>query len=267
MGLFSKPIVSCSICGKTVGAKEKRWSTKDGYICSDCQKPFGILNGPRAFVNYTASEIKEMIEKRKHINTLLEKNRNLYNSFTASRIIENNIYIDDEKSQWYYKTKLGITDINGNIPVPIIFNFSDILEVYVSKGDKTISSTSSTRKVKGIRKAVVGGILAGSTGAMLGGMLARSETSTQGKELQTFYVNILIDGESEELSIPYQNEYSAEKVHHALANMIQDPVIPSTEEQVQFSSADEILKFKQLLDSGVITKEEFEAKKTQLLGL
>ena len=267
MGLFSKPIVTCSICGKTVGAKEKRWSTKDVYICFDCQKPFGILDGPRAFVNYTTIEIKEMIEKRKHLNALLEKNRDLYNSFTETRIIENNIYIDDEKGKWYYKTKLGITDINGNMPVPIIFDFSDILEVYVSRGDKIISSTSSTRKVKGIRKAVVGGILAGSTGAMLGGMLARSETSTQGKEFQTFYVNILIDGESDALSIPYPNEYSAEKVHHALANMIQDPVIPSTEEQVQFSSADEILKFKQLLDSGVISKEEFEAKKTQLLGL
>ena len=32
------------------------------------------------------------------------------------------------------------------------------------------------------------------------------------------------------------------------------------------SEADEILKFKQLLDNGVITQEEFEAKKKQLLG-
>lgn len=33
------------------------------------------------------------------------------------------------------------------------------------------------------------------------------------------------------------------------------------------SAADEILKFKQLLDSGIITQEEFDAKKKQLLGL
>ncbi|MBQ8624303.1 MAG: SHOCT domain-containing protein [Oscillospiraceae bacterium] len=33
------------------------------------------------------------------------------------------------------------------------------------------------------------------------------------------------------------------------------------------SAADEILKFKQLADSGVITQEEFEAKKKQLLGM
>ena len=33
------------------------------------------------------------------------------------------------------------------------------------------------------------------------------------------------------------------------------------------SSADEILKYKNLLDTGVITQEEFDAKKRQLLGL
>lgn len=35
----------------------------------------------------------------------------------------------------------------------------------------------------------------------------------------------------------------------------------------QFSTADEIKKFKELLDSGIITQEEFDAKKKQLLGL
>ena len=34
-----------------------------------------------------------------------------------------------------------------------------------------------------------------------------------------------------------------------------------------FSDADEIIKFKGLLDSGVITNDEFEAKKKQILGL
>jgi len=33
------------------------------------------------------------------------------------------------------------------------------------------------------------------------------------------------------------------------------------------SSADELKKFKELLDYGIITQEEFDAKKKQLLGL
>jgi len=35
----------------------------------------------------------------------------------------------------------------------------------------------------------------------------------------------------------------------------------------QTSAADELRKFKELLDMGVITQEEFDAKKKQLLGL
>ncbi|MBQ6420684.1 MAG: SHOCT domain-containing protein [Clostridia bacterium] len=38
-------------------------------------------------------------------------------------------------------------------------------------------------------------------------------------------------------------------------------------EQAALSDADELKKFKDLLDSGVITQEEFDAKKKQILGL
>ena len=41
-------------------------------------------------------------------------------------------------------------------------------------------------------------------------------------------------------------------------------ITPATNQQ---SNYDEIIKLKQLLDSGIITQEEFEAKKKQLLGL
>lgn len=37
--------------------------------------------------------------------------------------------------------------------------------------------------------------------------------------------------------------------------------------QSSYSAADEILKWKELLDKGVITQEQFDAKKNQLLGL
>ena len=37
--------------------------------------------------------------------------------------------------------------------------------------------------------------------------------------------------------------------------------------QSNANSADELMKYKQLLDSGIITQEEFDAKKKQLLGL
>lgn len=42
---------------------------------------------------------------------------------------------------------------------------------------------------------------------------------------------------------------------------------PEIKQEIHQSDADELKKFKELLDSGIITQEEFDAKKKQLLGL
>ena len=41
----------------------------------------------------------------------------------------------------------------------------------------------------------------------------------------------------------------------------------NTKNQPPISAADELKKFKELLDMGIITQEEFDAKKKELLGL
>lgn len=55
-----------------------------------------------------------------------------------------------------------------------------------------------------------------------------------------------------------KEQYNANKVPQQ--NVVSEPVVPQ-------SNADELKKYKDLLDNGVITQEEFEAKKKQLLGL
>lgn len=268
MGLFNKPIVTCGICGREVGAKEKRWNTKDGFLCPDCQKPFGILNGSKAFVRYSNEQLKEMKVNRENLNNLLAKNRELYNSFTKTRIIENTLFIDDTQEKWYLNSgKNGVIDINGNIPVPFVFDFSDVLGVYTALGGKTIKSTSSTRKEKGVRNAIAGSLIAGNTGALLGVMLSKSTTITQATEIQNVYVNVIIDTTQEPISMPYPNENAAEKVRLVLASMIKDAIEESSQTDNRISSADEIRKFKTLLEDGIITEEEFIAKKKQLLNL
>ena len=46
-----------------------------------------------------------------------------------------------------------------------------------------------------------------------------------------------------------------------------EPKVSPVQVSPSVSSADELKKFKELLDSGIITQEEFDAKKKQLLGL
>ena len=45
------------------------------------------------------------------------------------------------------------------------------------------------------------------------------------------------------------------------------PAVAFNNTSTRVSDSDEIKKYKELLDSGIITQEEFEAKKKQLLGL
>ena len=61
------------------------------------------------------------------------------------------------------------------------------------------------------------------------------------------------------------------KIHSALSNLLvdrQNKTLLSNHKNISTSSnVDELKKYKELLDMGVITQEEFDAKKKQLLGL
>ena len=58
----------------------------------------------------------------------------------------------------------------------------------------------------------------------------------------------------------------SEEMYEFLMQKIQESKNP-TPSQSTISSADEILKYKQLLDAGIISQDEFDAKKKQLLNL
>lgn len=63
-----------------------------------------------------------------------------------------------------------------------------------------------------------------------------------------------------------------DEIHKAISNLLVERQEKKTVEQkpatvIQQSDADELGKYKKLLDDGVITQEEFDAKKKQILGL
>ena len=62
------------------------------------------------------------------------------------------------------------------------------------------------------------------------------------------------------------------EIHAAISNLLIErqtkPTNSTTiKQEIPQSNADELKKYKDLLDQGVITQEEFDAKKKQLLGL
>lgn len=61
-----------------------------------------------------------------------------------------------------------------------------------------------------------------------------------------------------------------EQIHAEISKLINNRQMNKKEQTTiinNSSNAEEIQKYKDLLDNGTITKEEFEAKKKQLLGL
>ena len=107
-------------------------------------------------------------------------------------------------------------------------------------------------------------------------------TLTSYGEDVTINVGESFDGKAEIslLCIPRNNNYQpanlakARKNFNAISEQISDAVSKcrplekkEKKESVTTSAASQIMEFKQLLDAGVITEEEFNKKKQQLLGL
>ena len=127
---------------------------------------------------------------------------------------------------------------------------------------ETVGGKTVTKKKGGITRAVVGGVVAGPIGALVGSGTAKAETQTVGGIRMTKVNFNTYTGKLQRMSGKYPMGFT-DFLDRCISEASADPTATG---QVS-SVADEILKFKDLLDKGVITPEEFAAKKSQLLGL
>lgn len=256
MGLFSKE--ECCLCEKKIGALN-RIKIEDGFICGECSlKCSQGLN----FQYIDISGLKEHIKYR-------EANEKVFSNFKPTVSVKPYIYIDYNSKQWYIQT-------DSKKRTPDVFSFNDIVNFeYVEDGD-TIFKSKGT-----IGRAVVGGMLFGGTGAVVG---SNSGKSIQKETIKSAYIRIslknkyinerkieLVTIETKKNGLVYKTAKSqAESIISNLERIrseSNDFEIESTATSSAMSNADEILKFKNLLDAGVITQEEFNEKKKQLLDL
>jgi len=137
----------------------------------------------------------------------------------------------------------------GSAPLMVIFL---ILYLYASKMEVTVTDKRVFGK-SGFGKRVdlpLDSISAVGTGAFNGLAVATSS----GK-------------------IKFMGIKNRDEIHEVIGDLLLErqnkpSAAPTTiKQEVQQSSADELKKFRELLDSGIITQEEFDAKKKQLLGL
>lgn len=152
-----------------------------------------------------------------------------------------------------------------------VIRFSDVLDY------ELIEDNSSVIK-GGAGKALVGGLLFGGVGAIVGSAGKKKSNNIVEKMQLVVRVNDLenptiiipiIKSSTKKSSIIYTSAFKSAQNAITSLDIITHENVQLDEQKsfTQLSGADEILKFKQLLDQGIISQEEFDTKKKQLLEL
>lgn len=161
---------------------------------------------------------------------------------------------------------------------PKIYDYKDILESILIIDGETISKQSTTGTVG---RAVLGGLIAGGTGAIIGGVTSskKNEEKVTSIDLKVavndsktpFYKVNFLNLESKKGSSLYNVAYEqGERWHGIIATLIRQAneklEDEKTGQQSGFSLSDELSKLKKLKDDGILTQDEFETQKEKLLN-
>lgn len=248
----------CLACGKAINI----WTTigtkvADGYVHISCWRKAGLGFDYSYSHLYTGAAVKERLAARTGNQELTVNNRGIRHIGLLS-------FDDNTQTFTILKRKED----------KATYHFNQIIDFELLENDESVTKG-------GLGRAVVGGMLFGGVGAVVGGVTANRRAKGVCKSLKikisfrnssnlTEYINF-IDTETMTDSSFYQIRYEdAQETLSALqlaVEQVGDSVAAESSAEQVTSSADEILKFKQLLDMGAITQEEFDAKKKRLLEL
>lgn len=258
MGFFDLK-ATCSVCNKEVGLNRFQIANKE-WICPDCLKKCGF-NAATPIRKMTVDDIKAAMNTQ-------AANAEEFSNFNATKKVGTLIEFDDNKKQW-----LIPDGFLGKKKNPKIYSYSDIVDFELLEDGETITKG-------GLGRAVAGGILFGGVGAVVGGVTGGKKSKPICNSLKikitvksmnnpVVYINFLTSP-TKKNSFTYKTMYNSAQECLSVLQLIcdsQDATLSASNNVPAVSSADEIMKFKNLLDNGIITQEEFEAKKKQLLGL
>lgn len=253
MGLFGGK-ESCVLCGGKTSALSKL-KIVDGTICGDCRSKCSPLS--MSLQHKNAAAIRAHIQDR-------ENNALRYQQFTPTDTAGDLLHID-RNTQTFCCPRLGKKN-------PDIFSFSELIDFELVEDGVSVTKG-------GLGSAVVGGAVFGGVGAIVGSNVGKKQKDMVSKmsvivNLRNEFVSKidlpLITVETKKASFGHKAAKELGNQVMALLSVVSDTQAAQSAPQAPvapISDADELLKFKQLLDAGIITQEEFDAKKKQILGL
>lgn len=233
----------CPVCGGKLGLLNREKSA-DGLICAGCSNFFYSKLGFRAAKQPTAALADYW--------STLEGRRKSFKE-TDSIYDGDALFVSIDKAN-----RLFCFGHRGGDKGPrMIYSFDEVAG-YESDADDVMV----TQSVGGIGRAVVGAAVAGPVGAIVGASTAKSETR-KGRSKENVSIRFELPLGEQVLPVQKYPGGITEFLRECTSGK-EKAAQPTT---AAGSVADELLKFKQLLDLGAITEDEYAAKKSQLLGM
>lgn len=209
----------------------------------------GLFNNNKKEKSLTKEEKKRIKDSEKELFEEFKKNSNLQ--------IEN-LYFDDEKKQFLAKKKA--------LQKQQIVDYQDVISY------SEIINGKNVKKKHGVTRAVVGGVLAGPAGALVGATTGGKEFDVITKMViiinltgnKDLFVSIL-EGQWKKDSFVFK---TSQQQFLKLKSKLDQIIFENNKAKKEPSNiTDQIREYKQLLDEGILTQEEFDEKKKQLLNL
>lgn len=271
-------IFFCPKCGATF-----RYPDQSSHLCADCN--CGVL-----YSGYTAPDWYALPVKKRN-----SEKHEIMNGGAVKRDVGDPAIIDSFKETDSVRFKTDSSD-NSYISFDKNTNLVNINGRYLLKGrifgfDLVEDGEQITQS--GLGAAVAGGLVGSlapnligrNTGAIVGASIGKRKTTNNCTSLDIIIIlqdavthditeNIilhLIGSPVSKQSVDYmQAKLTGQKIIEFLSKITKEEhaeaLKPSTAQSTA-SPFNEIKEYKSLLDAGIITQEEFDAKKKQLLGL
>lgn len=243
--MFGRKKETCCICNQNEGDKK----IIEGMICKDCISKCGHFLLTLSWRNVSSERVKQAIRA----NEINVKNLSI---FHATNKFEKYIELDENNRLWKAPC----------FSPTLVFSYDEVISYELLQDGETVTKG-------GLGSAVVGGALFGGVGAIVGSNVGSKKTKQEINEYRIkivtknicypeVYINFLTAGTIKSNGLLYKTY--AGHAQHILSLLA---IITRNQETATISSADEIRKYKNLLDEGIITQEEFDSKKSQLLNL
>ena len=274
---------TCNICGKDAGLKIILLKG-GGAVCPDCAEMSGRdIHHGSWHLRTTIEEIRRDLvlldmDAAENGNAgpseLLQQSGNTQPSIEITRHIGKYLNIDDKNRKWCVTSGM-FNKTNGRIHY-----FDDVINVELLEDGETIIKG-------GAGGAIAGGLLFGGVGAIVGASTGKKKATGKCSSLRVKitvrsrvspveYIDLIKgNGSVSKKSSIYKNAIQTAQeilsifqvmIHQSQVNKQESKQNPQVVLQ-QVNIPDEIRKYKELMDDGIITQEEFDAKKKQLLGL